>query len=46
MLSINWNELYSDREDWYQLFIHELKQIFEQSFPRVRLSRKRMKDKP
>ena len=46
MLSINWNELYSDREDWYQLFIHRLKQIFEQSFPWVRLSRKRMKDKP
>ena len=46
MLSINWNVLYSDREDWYQLFRNRLKQIFEQSFPWVRLSRKRMKHKP
>lgn len=47
MSSTNWDSLFTRTEnDWYQNFIVRLKCKFNQSFPLVKLSRKRSHDKP
>ena len=46
MNSFLWESLYVPGEDWYTNFIVAIKAIFEKSFPLVRVSRKRAKDKP
>ena len=43
MTTEKWNDKYMDSEhDWY----HTVHQIFQQSFPLVQLSMRRIKDKP
>ena len=42
----NWNEIYSEGGDYYTKFITVVLRIFQQSFPVVRVSRKRWRDKP
>ena len=47
MTTENWNDKYMDSEhDWYHKFVTTVHQIFQQSFPLVQLSRRRIKDKP
>ena len=46
MSGINWDELYQPDGDWYSIFLYKVKELFETSFPLVRLSRKRSHDKP
>ena len=42
----NWNEIYINGGDYYTKFITIVLRIFQQSFPVVRVSRKRWQDKP
>ena len=42
----NWDDIYSNTEDYYNKFITAVIHIFQQSFPVVRVSRKRWHDKP
>ena len=43
----NWNYKYMDSEhDWYHKFVTTVHPTFQQSFPVVRLSGQRTKDKP
>ena len=43
----NWNKKYMDNDnDWYHKFISIVYRVFQQSFPLVRVSRERFKDKP
>ena len=42
----NWQVLYEPDADWYSRFITVVKQKFETCFPLVRVSRKRIKDRP
>ena len=42
----NWNEIYSEGGGYYTKFITVVLRIFQQSFPVVRVSRKRWRDKP
>ena len=42
----NWQALYSFDIDWYSNFISVIKHKFETCFPPVRVSRKRLKDRP
>ena len=47
MQSQNWNEIYNDTgEESYDKFISAVHNIYQQSFPLVRVSRKRWRDKP
>ena len=47
MQSQNWNETYNDTgEESYDKFIPAVHNIYQQSFPLVRVSRKRWRDKP
>ena len=42
----NWDDIYSNTEDYYNKFITAVIHIFQQSFPVVRVSRKRWHDTP
>ena len=42
----NWDDIYSNTEDYYNKFITAVIHIFQQSLPVVRVSRKRWHDKP
>ena len=43
----HWNQNYiEDDNDWYTKFIRIVYRVFQQSFPLVRVSRERFKDKP
>ena len=44
--SVQWDLIYSEHTDWYNAFITNVKYHYDQSFPLVKVSRKRMKDKP
>ena len=44
--NVNWDALYTEGSDLYDNFINLLYTKFQQSFPLVRLSQKREKDKP
>ena len=46
MAVYDWDVLYNDSNDFYATFITAVKEIFDASFPYVRVSRKRFKDKP
>ena len=46
MESEEWDDIYSGDGDYYNKFITVVLRIFQQSFPVVRVSRKRWKDKP
>ena len=46
MQNVSWDAIYNDGSDWYDNFINLVYTKFQQSFPLVRLSRKRAKDKP
>ena len=46
MPNVSWDAIYTDGSDWYDNFINLVYTQFQQSFPLVRLSRKRAKDKP
>ena len=46
MQAENWQVLYEPDADWYSRFITVVKQKFETCFPLVRVSRKRIKDRP
>ena len=47
MTTENWNDEYMDSEhDSYHKFVTTVHHIFQQSFPLVQLSRRRIKDKP
>lgn len=47
MESENWQLIYRDEnEDWYSRFINTVLRIYESSFPLVKVSRSRFKDKP
>ena len=46
MRSCDWNSLYLPGVDWYMAFVTNVKRIFNDSFPVVKVSRKRQKDKP
>ena len=46
MQAENWPALYSLDVDWYSNFISVIKHKFETCFPLVRVSRKRLKDRP
>ena len=46
MQAENWQALYSLDVDWYSNFISVIKHKFEACFPLVRVSRKRLKDRP
>ena len=46
MQNVSWDAIYTDGSDWYDNFINLVYTKFQQSFPLVRLSRKRAKDKP
>ena len=42
----NWNDIYTGDGDYYSKFITVVLRIYQQSFPIVRVSRKRWQDKP
>ena len=42
----NWENMFTDDIYWYTKFIQIVREKFENSFPLVQVSRKRMKDKP
>ena len=42
----NWNDIYTGDGDYYSKFITAVLRIYQQSFPIVRISRKRWQDKP
>ena len=44
--SVQWDLIYSEHTEWYNVFITNVKYHYDQSFPLVKVSRKRMKDKP
>ena len=46
MNSVQWDLIYSEHTDWYNAFITNVKFHYDQSFPLVKVSRRRMKDKP
>ena len=46
MTNESWDDLYTEGTDWYNNFIDLVYNEFQQSFPLVKLSRKRAKDKP
>ena len=46
MESENWEDMFTEDTDWYTKFIQIVREKFENSFPFVQVSRKRMKDKP
>ena len=46
MESENWDDMFTEDTDWYTKFIQIVREKFENSFPLVQVSRKRMKDKP
>jgi hypothetical protein len=46
MSSVHWDELFTPSNDWYSVFVAKVKHIFQKSFPLVKLSRKRARDKP
>ena len=46
MQAENWQALYEPDADWYSRFITVVKRKFETCFPLVRVSRKRIKDRP
>ena len=46
MESENWDDMFTQDTDWYTKFIQIVREKFENSFPLVQVSRKRMKDKP
>ena len=46
MQTENWQALYTPDVDWYTKFITVIKQKFETCFPMIRVSRKRLKDRP
>ena len=46
MQNVSWGAIYTDGSDWYDNFINLVYTKFQQSFPLVRLSMKRAKDKP
>ena len=46
MRSVYWNGLYTAEIDWYAAYMHKVTPIYNNSFPLVKLSRKRAKDKP
>ena len=46
MTNESWDDLYTEDTDWYNNFIDLVYNTFQQSFPLVKLSRKRAKDKP
>ena len=46
MQNVSWDAIYTDGSDWYDNFINLVYTKFQQSFPLLRLSRKRAKDKP
>ena len=46
MQQFDWDALYTDDVGWYSAFISVTQNIFYASFPVVKLSRKRSKDKP
>ena len=46
MRAFDWDSLYIPGVDWYLVFITNVKHIFNDSFPVVKVSRKRQKDKP
>ena len=46
MQAENWQALHEPDADWYSRFITVVKQKFETCFPLVRVSRKRIKDRP
>ena len=45
MTTKQWDSLYTENVDWYTAFINCVKSFYEQSFPWVTVSRKRIKDK-
>ena len=46
MQAENWQALYEPEADWYSKFLTVIKHNFETCFPLVRVSRKRLKDRP
>ena len=46
MSDTDWDVIYNDSEDWFDAFLRKVKQNFELCFPLVRVSRKRLHDKP
>ena len=46
MASEDWEYLYTHGTDWYEKFVTNVKNKFNECFPLVRTSRKRFKDKP
>ena len=46
MQSHNWNEIYDTGEETYDKFTSAFQNIYQQAFPLVRVSRKRLRDKP
>ena len=44
--NVSWDAMYTDGSDWYDNLINLVYTEFQQSFPLVRLSRKRAKYKP
>lgn len=46
MRNFNWELIYQPNCDWYSIFVKNVQDIFHSSFPLVRISRKRNKDKP
>ena len=46
MQTENWQALYTPDVDWYKKFINVIEQKFETCFPMIRVSRKRLKDRP
>ena len=46
MNSVQWDLIYSEHRDWYNSFITDVKYHYNQSLPLVKVSRKRIKNKP
>ena len=46
MQNVSWDAIYTDGSDWYDNFSNLVYTKFQQSFPLVRLSRKRAKANP
>ena len=46
MANVDWGSVYLNSDDWFQSFMVKVKEIYEASFPLVRLSRRRSHDRP
>ena len=41
----NWQVIYTTNADWYEIFLSKIKVIYNKSFPVLKVSRLRIKDK-